>query len=73
MRRRSADGIAGVGAEAGFVYPGRIELTVSYGENAHSAMFDFASTIAPAARIRATKVASCRGIHPLSASEPAVV
>src|SRR3954466_15655776 len=25
------------------VYPGRIELTVSYGVNAHSAMFDLAS------------------------------
>ena len=50
-----------------------MELTVSYGENAHSAMFDFASTIAPAARMRATIVASCMGIQPFSASEPAVV
>ena len=36
-------------------------------------MFDLASTIAPASRMRATIVASCLGIHPLSASEPAVV
>ena len=55
------------------VYPGRIELTVSYGENASSAMFDFARTIAPASSSRLTIVASSRGVHPRSASDPAVV
>ncbi len=55
------------------VYPGRIELTVSYGENAHSARLLLARTTAPAARMRATMVASRRGIHPLRASDPAVV
>src|SRR5215217_5729741 len=50
-----------------------MELTVSYGENASSAMFDFASTIAPASLSRFTIVASSRGIQPRSASVPAVV
>ena len=36
-------------------------------------MFDLASTIAPASRMRRTIVASRGGIHPLRASEPAVV
>jgi hypothetical protein len=36
------------------VYPGRIELTVSMGLKAHSAILDFASTIAPAALTLAT-------------------
>src|SRR5690606_22029319 len=36
------------------VYPGCAEPTVSYGLNAHSAMFDLARTMAPASRSRRT-------------------
>src|SRR5580692_4979748 len=43
------------------VYPGRIELTVSMGLKAHSAILDFASTIAPAALTLATRNASSFG------------
>src|SRR5262245_66196424 len=48
----------------------RIELTVSLGEKAHSAMFDLASTIAPALLIRATRNASFPDTNPFSAMEP---
>jgi hypothetical protein len=50
-----------------------MELTVSNGVNANSAMLDFASTMAPAARMRCTMNASRCGIHPCSESDPAVV
>ncbi len=50
-----------------------MELTVSYGVNANSAMFDLASTIAPASRMRRTMKASCCGTMPESDNEPAVV
>jgi hypothetical protein len=56
-----------------FVYPGRTEFTVSYGLNANSAMFDFASTIAPAARTLRTWNASRPATKPSRDSEPAVV
>jgi len=55
------------------VYPGRIELTVSYGLNAHSAMFDFASTIAPASFTRLTRNASFEETNPFIASDPAAL
>ena len=44
----------------------RIELTVSFGLNANSAMFDLASTIAPAALMRLTRNASLSETKPLS-------
>ena len=47
-----------------------MELTVSYGVNAHSAMFDFASTIAPASLTRFTWKASFGDTKPARASEP---
>ena len=50
-----------------------IELTVSYGLKAHSAMFDFARMMAPAARIRCTMNASVAGMNHFIASEPPVV
>ncbi len=43
------------------VYPGSSEPTVSSGLNANSAMFDLASTMAPAALMRATWNASLAG------------
>src|SRR5215510_1638294 len=48
----------------------KIELTVSIGENAHSAMFDLARTMAPAALMRATRNASLLDTNPLSVIEP---
>ena len=47
-----------------------MELTVSKGVNAHSAMFDFASTIAPASLIRLTWNASFVDTKPASARDP---
>src|SRR5882672_726155 len=52
-----------------FVMP-RIELTVSYGLNANSAMFDLASTTAPAALMRLTRNASLLEMKPDSDAEP---
>src|SRR5215510_10394629 len=48
----------------------RIELTVSIGENAHSAMFDLARTMAPAFLMRATRNASLLDTNPLRVMEP---
>jgi hypothetical protein len=53
--------------------PGRIELTVSTGPNANSAMFDFTIIAAPASRSRRTRNASLPVIMPFSDNEPAVV
>ena len=50
-----------------------IELTVTYGLKAHSAMFDFARTMAPASRSFFTMNASSEGVDPFIASEPPVV
>ena len=50
-----------------------IELTVTYGLNAHSAMFVLARMMAPAARRRATIGLSLEGTKPFRASEPPVV
>ena len=50
-----------------------IELIVTYGLNAHSAMFDFPSTIAPASRSFRTIVASSTGLNPFIANDPPVV
>jgi hypothetical protein len=50
-----------------------MDPTVSYGENANSAMLDFARTIAPASLMRLTWNASSGGIDPARESEPAVV
>ncbi len=49
------------------------EFTVSFGLNANSAMFDLASTIAPAALMRFTRNASLSDTKPLSASEPSAL
>src|SRR6516165_6906836 len=55
------------------VYPGNIELTVSNGLQANSAMFDLASTTAPASRSLRTWNASLGGTDPFNDSDPAVV
>ena len=47
-----------------------MELTVSYGVNAHSAMFDLARTMAPAALTRFTWKASFDETKPSRASDP---
>ncbi len=47
-----------------------MELSVSYGVNAHSAMFDLASTMAPASLMRFTWNASFADTKPASASDP---
>ena len=50
-----------------------MELTVSTGLNANSAMFDFASMTTPASRSRFTMNASLPVFMSFSASDPAVV
>lgn len=50
-----------------------MELMVTIGLKAHSAILDLARTIAPASFSRRTIVASVAGAKPFSASEPAVV
>src|SRR4030081_3252442 len=50
-----------------------IELSVTYGENAHSAIFALPRTIAPASRSRFTIKASVAGTVPFIASDPPVV
>ena len=53
-----------------FVWPGRMDPTVSYGVNAHSAMFVLARTMAPASLTRFTRNASLLDTKPSSASDP---
>ena len=55
------------------VYPGRIELTVSNGLHANSAILDLARTTAPASRSLRTWKASLAGIDPFNDNDPAVV